>query len=428
MSRLLGLVDCNNFYVSCERCFQPELRNKPVVVLSNNDGCAIARSNEAKALGIKMGDPWHLNRRKWHEAGVIIRSSNYALYGDMSHRVMSILRSFTPAVEVYSIDEAFIDLAGLHGRERDVASDLRAKILMWTGIPVSVGIAPTKTLAKVASRTSKKDPVSGGVCALPTDHEQQAALANLELNDLWGIAGRMAARLRAIGIKTPLELRDAPPDLLCREGGVVLERIGRELRGERCLELVDGRQPAKSIMASRSFGQTVHLRADLEQAVATFVTRAAEKLRRQHLVAGSVMVFIHTNPFQKSERQYSASDVVRLGVGSADTSKLITAALRGLKKIYRLGFRYAKAGVMLDELEPANLVQGNLWQTGDSWQSKATMQTLDRLNREWGRGTVIPAACGIRHSWSMRAAHLSRRFTTRWDELLQIGRKAASVG
>lgn len=417
---VLALVDCNNFYVSCERVFDPCLCNRPVVVLSNNDGMAVARSNEAKALGIEMGDPWHLHSAAWQRQGVIVRSSNYALYGDMSRRVMSILRRLSPGVEVYSIDEAFVDLAGLDGREDQVARDLRAIIRQWTGIPVSIGIAPTKTLAKVANRAAKKDTASGGVRSLLSGQSQDAALSQLALEDIWGVAHRLGRRLRALGLATAKDLRDAPPDLLRREGGVAVERIGRELNGERCLQLEDSAKPAKTIMASRSFGRPVVARADLEEAVATFVSRAAEKLRRQHLAAGSVLVFMHTNPFRPTERQYSGSDVVRLPVASSDTSKLIHAAFCAVRRLYRPGYRYMKAGAMLDAIEPAGCVQGDLWSPPDDMKSKALMRTLDRLNREWGRGAAAMAACGVRKGWAMRAEHLSPRYTTRWEELLQV--------
>lgn len=417
---VLGLVDCNNFYVSAERCFQPQLRNRPVVVLSNNDGAAIARSEEAKRLGIKMGDPWHLHRAAWRRQGVIVRSSNYALYGDMSRRVMSILRALSAGIEVYSIDEAFIDLAGLNGREEEVARTLRATIHRWTGIPVSIGIAPSKTLAKVANRSAKKDPASGGVRALMTEASQREVLAKLEPEDVWGVADRLGRRLRALGLVRALDVRDAAPERLRREGGVVMERIGRELRGERCLHLEDSAGPAKSIMASRSFGRAVATAAELEQAVATFVSRAAEKLRRQSLAAGTVTVFLRTNPFRPTEPQYHASEVVRLSVASSSTPKLIEAAFYCLRTIYRPGFRYAKAGILLEALEQADHVQRNLWKEEDSAASKAVMRTMDRLNREWGRGTVKLAACGVRQGWAMRAEHLSPRYTTRWEDLLRV--------
>ncbi|MBX9862401.1 MAG: Y-family DNA polymerase [Hyphomicrobium sp.] len=417
---MVGLVDCNNFYVSCERLFQPQLRGRPVVVLSNNDGCAVARSEEAKQLGVKMGAPWHLHRAAWKQAGVTVRSSNYALYGDLSNRVMSILRMLTPGIEVYSIDEAFIDFGGMGGREEQVARELRATILQWTGIPVSIGIVPTKTLAKVANRSAKKVPVSGGVRVLLTDEVQQQVLSKLEVEDIWGVATRLGRRLRALGIATAADMRNAAPEALRKEGGVVLERIGRELRGERCLQLDDATRSAKSIMASRSFGRPVTERSELEQAVASFVSRAAEKLRRQHLTAGTVTTFIHTSPFRPTDRQYGASALVRLCVASSNTPKLIQAALQALREIYRPGFRYVKAGILLDAFEPAGEEQTHLWAGGDSENERGLMATMDRVNRIWGRGTLNMAACGVRNGWSMRAEHLSPRYTTRWQDLLHV--------
>lgn len=416
----IGLVDCNNFYVSCERLFQPRLRNRPVVVLSNNDGCAVARSEEAKQLGVKMGEPWHLHRADWKKNGVIVRSSNYALYGDMSNRVMSILRKLSPAIEVYSIDEAFIDFDGMAGREEEVALALRATVLQWTGIPVSIGISTSKTLAKVANRSAKKDLLSGGVRTLLTGDAQIPALAKLEVEDVWGVAARLGRRLRALGIRTALDLRRAAPEALRKEGGVILERIGRELNGERCLQLEDSRQKSKSIMASRSFGRPVTSLDELRQAVATFTSRAAEKLRRQNLVAGTVTTFIHTSPFRPTERQLYASDVVRLGVASSSTPKLIHAALEALQKIYRPGFRYVKAGVLLDAFEVAGKEQKDLWASGDSEEDRVVMATMDRVNREWGRGTLKIAVCGVKQGWTMRAEHLSPRYTTRWEDLLVV--------
>ena len=257
MATPIALVDCNNFYASCERLFQPELRGKPVVVLSNNDGCVIARSNEAKALGIGMGDSWHLSKDKFAKHGVVVRSSNYTLYGDLSARVMTVLRTFTPNLKVYSIDEAFLSFTGFEQRLDPHARLMRAAVLQWTGIPVSVGIAPTKTLAKVANRTAKKQPGREGVCNLMAECNQTAALAALALTDLWGIAGRMAARLHTLGIDTPLKLRDADPSLVRDRLGVVMERMALELRGIPCHSLVKTNPANKSIIASRSFGRVV---------------------------------------------------------------------------------------------------------------------------------------------------------------------------
>jgi DNA polymerase V len=330
MSGPIALVDCNNFYVSCERVFQPELRGRPVVVLSNNDGCVIARSNEAKALGIEMGAPWHLHRERFAASGVVVRSSNYTLYGDMSSRVMSVLSRFTDDLEIYSIDEAFLGMAGFGARLEAEARALRAAVLQWTGIPVSIGIAPTKTLAKVANRFAKKDPEREGVMLLLDEAAQDGALARMELADLWGIAGRLAARLAALGIATPLDLKNGDPRLIRERLGVVTMRLALELRGVACLDLERETPDRKSIMASRSFGRPVTALAELGEAVASYTARAAEKLRRQHLATASLMVFVETNRFKPEDAQHYAARPVRLPVATSDTGKLIHAALAAL--------------------------------------------------------------------------------------------------
>lgn len=415
----IALVDCNNFYASCERLFQPALRGRPVVVLSNNDGCVIARSNEAKALGIGMGDPWHLNKAKFAQHGVIVRSSNYTLYGDISGRVVTVLREFTPDLEVYSIDEAFLSFDGF--RDLDAhARSLRATVLQWTGIPVSVGIAPTKTLAKVANRLAKKDAASGGVLDLMDDNAQQAALGKLELTDLWGVAKRLALRLYGIGIQTPLQLRDADPSLLRERVGVVMERMALELRGVPCHGLSLSVAANKTILASRSFGRAVTERHELDEAVCTHIARAAEKLRRQNLVASVVMVFVTTNPFRPQDRQYVASRSIGLPVATADTRVLVGAALIALKGLWREGFRYKKAGITLLELSPSDVVQGDLWTAPDTARSKALMQVMDRINEEHGRDAIRLAGSGIARGWRLRSEQRSPHYTTDWDEILCV--------
>ncbi len=420
MASPIALVDCNNFYASCERLFQPELRGKPVVVLSNNDGCVIARSNEAKALGIGMGEPWHLSKAKFARHGVIVRSSNYTLYGDLSARVMTVLRTFTPNLEVYSIDEAFLSFTGFEQRLDPHARLLRATVLQWTGSPVSVGIAPTKTLAKVANRSAKKQPGREGVCNLMAEADQVNALANLALTDLWGIAGRMAARLNALGIDTPLKLRDADPSLIRDRLGVVMERMALELHGIPCHSLVESNPANKSILASRSFGRAVTQRQELEEAVSTHTERAAEKLRRQKLCASVVSVFVATNPFKPQEKQHSASHAVRLPIATADTPILLAAALWAVERLWRDGFRYKKAGVELLDISPTATVQGDLWSQPDSQRRKALMRAVDRLNTEHGRATVRFAASGVKQGWKLRCEQRSRRYTTDWGELLVV--------
>ena len=421
MVQPLALVDCNNFYASCERVFQPTLRGKPVVVLSNNDGCVIARSNEAKALGIAMGDPWFKYREQMERAGVIVRSSNYTLYGDMSARVMRTLAGFTPQLEIYSIDEAFLGFAGFEGRLEAHARELRATVLQWTGIPVSVGIAPTKTLAKVANRLAKKDTHAAGVRVLLSEAEQTEALSRLDdLTDLWGVGSRLAARLRALGIETPLQLRDADPRFMRGHFSVVMERMIHELRGFPCIDLEEGNPSNKTIIASRSFGNPVTTHHDMMQAVSSHTARAAEKMRRQGLACAALMVCIETNEFRPQDPQYSPSQAVRLSVASADTGKLVTAALAALKRIWRPGFRYKKAGTVFLDLMPAEEVQGGLFERPDDERSQSRMVTIDRLNKRYGRGTIAFGLAGERQSWRMRRDLLSPRYTTQLDELLAV--------
>jgi len=420
MPTLLALVDCNNFYASCERVFQPALRGRPVVVLSNNDGCVIARSNEAKALGVDMGAPWHLHREQFERQGVVVRSSNYTLYGDMSARVMRTLADFTPDLEVYSIDEAFLDLSGFEGRLEAHARTLRATVLQWTGIPVSVGIAPTKTLAKVANRTAKKDPSSGGVLVMMDEAGAAAAPARLALTDLWGVAGRTAARLAALGIRTPLALRDADPKFMREKFSVVMERTVLELRGIRCIEFEDVTPDRKSIMASRSFGRPVTSYVEMREAVTTYASRAAEKMRRQRLATAHISVFLHTNKFRPQDVQYYGSHAVHLPVASADTGRLIEAARDALKAAWKPGFSYKKAGIMLLDLCPASRVQGDLWTAPDSTRSQALMTALDSINRDFGRDTVGYASAGRQKAWGLRSDQKSPRYTTCWHELLRV--------
>ena len=419
MTKPIALIDCNNFYASCERVFQPQLMGKPIVVLSNNDGCVIARSNEAKALGVEMGAPWHLNKENFERLGVKIRSSNYALYGDMSARVMRTLRQFSPSLEVYSIDEAFLCLDGIADLESH-ARDLRKTVAQWTGIPVSVGIAPTKTLAKVANKIAKSDPRSGGVFCLMDDDQQIAALNKIGLTDIWGIARRLALRLNETGMTSPMDLRDADPKLIRQAFGVTVERIALELRGVPCLEIEDISPPRKSLVASRSFGRPVETLNDMHEAVATYANRAAEKMRKQNLATANIVVFIETNSFRKQDRQYRASQTVNLSVATADSGKITTAALKGLSAIWRAGFLYKKAGVMLLDLVSADHVQGSLFQPTDTLVSKARMQAMDAINQRFGRGTIRVAATGLQASWQLRRNFMSARYTTDWRDLLRV--------
>ena len=348
-----------------------------MVVLSNNDGCVIARSNEAKALRIAMGAPRHLHKHQFAAAGVVVRSSNYTLYGDMSRRVMDVLSHFTPDLEIYSIDEAFLGLQGFGARIESHARALCAAVLQWTGIPVSVGIAPTKTPAKVANHIAKKDEKHGGAVLLLDEAAQDAALARLELTDLWGVAGQLAVRLQAIGINTPLDLKRGDPWLIRERLGVMTMRLALELHGVPCLGIERETPDRKSTMVSCSFGRPVTTLTALREGLASYTARAAEKLRRQQLATAHLMVFIQTNRFKPDDAQHCTSRSVHLPVATSDSGKLISAALAGLKLIWRHGYRYKKAGVILLDLHRASALQEGLFDKADQPRRLALMRTID---------------------------------------------------
>ena len=418
-----ALVDVNNFYVSCERVFQPRLEDVPMVVLSNNDGCAVARSNEVKALGVKMGTPWFKMKDLARQHGILAFSSNYTLYGDMSNRVVSILRDFSPDMEVYSIDESFLRIeavAHLYGSILAMGQQIRGRIRQWTGLPVCVGVGPTKTLSKLANHMAKKNPVFDGVCDLYalSRTERGQWMSQIEVGEVWGVGRRINQRLAAMGIETVLDLRNASPKTIRTQFGVVMERTCEELRGISCLELEDVAPPKKQIMSSRSFGAPVECIEELQESVATYVERAAEKLRRQGSEAGAVYVFVETNRFKAHEPQYNTGVTTPLPVPSDDTRILIQAALRGLKTIFRPDFRYKKAGIMLTLLSDKGTRQATLFDEPDKTaRSTRLMAAVDAANREFGRNALHSAATGRTHRWAMRSENRSPCYTTRWDEL-----------
>lgn len=361
-----ALVDVNNFYVSCERVFKPSLENTPVVVLSNNDGCAVARSNEVKSLGVKMGMPWFKMKDLARQHGIQAYSSNYALYGDMSNRVTSILRDYSPDLEVYSIDESFLRIetvAHLYGGAIPMGQQMRHRIKQWTGLPVCVGVGPTKTLAKFANHLAKKNDVFNGVCDLHamTRPERLEWMWGVEVGEVWGVGSRIRKRLAGMGIDTVLDLRNASPKQMRAQFGVVMERTCNELRGISCLELEDVMPPKQQIMSSRSFGAPVETIEELRESVASYLASAAEKLRRQNSVAGAVYVFVLTNRFKEDEPQYNAGITVPMDDATDDTLALTSAALRGLAAIFRPGFRYKKTGVMLTLLSDKGARQATLF-------------------------------------------------------------------
>lgn len=419
---LFAMVDCNNFYVSCERVFEPSLWGAPVVVLSNNDGCVIARSNEAKALGIAMGEPAFKRERFFRANGVRVFSSNYALYGDLSRRVMEILGTFSPDLEIYSIDEAFLRIDGLPFRNtQNFARTIRETVTRWSGIPVSVGVAETKTLAKIANRKAKKDPASGGAYVLPVPGaERDILLEALDTRDIWGVGRRYAAMLARNGIHTARALRDAPDPFVRRTMTLTGLSTVLELRGKSVLALEDAPPAKKAICSSRSFGRPVTRLEELQESVSAYVSRAAEKLRAQRSVAGRLTVFVQTNP-HKDEPQYSNGRDMALPHPTAHTPTLVRAARVLARGIYKQGYRYKKAGVLLTALEPAEGRQLPLFADGaDDLTANALMDVLDHANAKWGRGTLQMAAAGLGRPWQMRQASKSPRYTTRWDELPEV--------
>lgn len=424
MQTAIALIDVNNFYVSCERVFNPKLRNKPVVVLSNNDGCVVARSQEAKALGIRMGAPWFQISKFAAQEGVIAYSSNYALYADMSNRVMSILRNFSPAQEVYSIDESFLDLSSFAGRDlQQYAQTLRQTVLQWTGLPVCVGIASSKTLAKLANHCAKHDASLQGVCNFNQWPAQtvNARLQQIDVGEVWGIGQRLSTQLKSLHIHTAYDLKQADAETLRRRFSVVMEKTIRELNGMACLALESMRPPQKQILSSRSFGQPVYRLEALSQAVTLYTSRAAEKLRKQKLYSASVYLYIRTSPFRNDRPFYSNAITVPLNTATDNTILLVNAALWGLQRIYQPGHAYAKAGISLGELTDAGAIQTHLFDTpAPRTGTNKLMQTMDQINQKMGRATIRLASEGFQQPWQMKQLHKSPEYTTDWNGLLNI--------
>ena len=430
---MYALVDGNNFYVSCERVFRPSLNGLPVVVLSNNDGCAIARSNEAKALGITMGVPWFKIKHMAESDGLVALSANFALYGDLSDRMMSLAAGLGSAQEIYSIDESFIDLTGVKGDLTVRSHKVRSRILQWVGIPCGIGIGSTKTLAKLANhiaKTAERKPGSypehlAQVCNLAalTQPELEAVFTSTAVNEVWGVGRRIAAQLNESGINTVLDFIRLDPAMVCSRWSVVLERTVRELQGTPCVGLEDSPSPKKEIACTRSFGHPVTDLVDLIEAVTEFASRAAVKLRKQASQANQVMCFIRTSPF-RDDPQYSRSITVPLRRPSADTAVIVSAAVAGLKLIYRPGFQLAKAGVMLIDLQPDSVQQGELALEDDGVaNTSGLMAALDGLNQRYGRGTVQMASAGLageRRVWSMKQERRTPGYTTCWADMLVV--------
>ena len=423
LPQLFALVDVNNFYVSCERVFQPKLEGLPMVVLSNNDGCAVARSAEVKALGIKTGTPWFQMEEIAKKHGIQAYSSNYTLYGDMSNRVVQVLRTFTPNLEVYSIDESFLRIETLlksYSSPGDLGQTIKEKIKVTTGLPVCVGMGESKTLAKLANYLAKKHPQFAGVCDISRMPKEELYqwMTETPVGEVWGIGRQIAKRLQAMKIQTVFDLLQASPQLMRQQFGVVMERLCYELRGVSCLQLEEIAPAKQQIVSSRSFGQLVTSLTALTESVATHTARGAEKLRGQHSVTGALTIFIQTNPFKQNEPQHHQSILVPLSDPTDNTLTLITAAIAGLKQIYQSGFRYKKAGVIFSLLADKPTVQQSLFYDIDvKGKSAGLMKALDLINSRFGNAVIRSAATGTTQAWQMRSDKRSPNYTTRWDEL-----------
>ena len=417
---VFALVDCNNFYASCEKLFRPDLTNTPVVVLSNNDGCVVARSREAKKLGIKMGVPVFQVRELMQKHGVVAFSSNYALYADMSQRVMSTLESLAPRVEVYSIDESFLDLTGVDFSQSltDFGIQARKVVQKWTGITVCVGIAPTKTLAKLANHAAKTWPKTGGVVDLTDKVRQRKSLALLPVDEVWGIGGKLTKRLQQLGINTALQLADADPEYIRQQFSVVVERIVRELNGESCIALEEMAPTKKQIVSSRAFGERITDKQQMREAISEYVSRACKKLRQEQQTAKHLTVFLRTSQFSDKDAPYSTSKSVELDTPSSDTRIFLTHAMKLLDGLWLDGYRYAKAGVMLADFYDPGVYQPSLFDepivTRESDQE--LMQLIDQLNTKHTKAIWF-ASQGTKQDWSMKRELLSPAYTTNWQEL-----------
>jgi DNA polymerase V len=415
---MFALADCNNFYASCERVFNPGLRNRPVVVLSNNDGCVIARSAEAKQLGIRMGVPAFQIEKLLSDQQVAIFSSNYALYGDLSVRVMNTLASFVPSIEIYSIDEAFLDVSGIATADLEPqALRIRQTVLKNTGIPIGIGIAPTKTLAKLANRMSKKTKES--VFLLRNETDIREVLAGTSISDIWGIGSQHARFLNQHGIMTALDLTVAPDEWVRKNMTVVGLRTKKELEGISCISMEEMVPDKKAICTSRSFGVPQKELHQLEEAVATFTVRCAEKLRQQHSAATKIMVFIHTNAFRADQPQYARNRVITLSPHTSNSPEMVKAAMIALRSIFRKGYLYKKAGVIVTDFVPETEIQQELFAEQTSPKMKKLMESVDKLNRE-NKTAVKIATQGTGREWKLRQEKLSPGYSTRWKEIMEI--------
>ncbi len=425
MTRSFALIDGNSFYCSCERVFDPKLRRRPVIVLSNNDGCAVARTAEAKALGIRMGAPMFTIRDLCRREGVVVFSSNYTLYGDMSRRMNTVYERFASDIEVYSIDESFLDMTPVAPEQREeMGRDLRSTVSAWTGVPTCVGIGPTKTLAKLANKIAKSTPQLRGVCDLTSDVARREWLPLVDLEDVWGIGRASQAKLAAFGCRTAADVAALDPKLARKTLTVVGERIIHELRGTPCIDLETIAPTRKGCAVTRSFAGRVESLDMMQEAIAAHATRLGEKLRHHGLATDHVTVFFHTSPHDRGPAR-SVSTTVDFPEASNDTLVLVRAAKWGARRIWKSGYRYAKAGLMTVDIVPLEASQRALIGALDREKSGRLMEALDACNRKLGRGVVFPAAAGIarqKAAWVTKFEMRSPRYTTRLEEVPVVGR------
>ena len=418
--QVFALIDCNSFYASCERVFRPDLAKTPIVVLSNNDGCVIARSYDAKPF-VKMGEPYFQVKDKLRRHGIKAFSSNYGLYGDMSERVMTLIESMVPATEIYSIDECFADLSGIQGNLTQFGRKVRSRIFRCTGIPVGVGIAGTKTLAKLANHTAKRlQAQTGGVVDITDPFKRDWVLRNTGVGEVWGIGRRMTAHLEAMGIRMAMDLVKADAWTLRQKFSVMVEKTARELAGTPCMELDEGDPPKQEICCSRMFGKRLTELVLIKQAVATYVARAAEKLRAQGSVCKRIRVSIRTGMFNPDEAHHAQGVLVELPYPTSDTLLMTRFATDAVSKIYRPGFRYSKAEVLLMELRQPGEFSEDLFALKQPVACGRLMQVMDDINDRWGRGTMRVARVPVAPDWGMRREMMSQSYTTRIDQLWTV--------
>tara|TARA_Y100000590_G_scaffold213742_2_gene242244 strand:+ start:159 stop:1463 length:1305 start_codon:yes stop_codon:yes gene_type:complete len=419
LNNSIALIDCNSFYASCERIFNPKLIGKPVVVLSNNDGCVITRSSEAKALGIKMGEPYFKAKNIIEKNNIKVFSSNYSLYGDISQRVMEILTKFSPEVEIYSIDEAFLNLNGFENYELNTyCRYIRNKIKKWVGIPVSIGVGPTKTLAKIANHLAKKNQGYKGVCILKNWLEIKKGLKKTPIEDVWGIGRKLSFFLKSYNIQNAFDFIHLDKGWIRKNIGIVGEKIYLELNSVSCLEIDLVPSDKKSCCVSRSFSKPLEKLSDLEEAISNYGSRASEKIRSENLIAGSMNIFVLTNYFNKREKHYSNSIKLDLPYSTNNNFDIIKTALKGLRKIYRNGFRYKKTGIILHELSKINKVKKLFDYNIET--SNSVMSVMDEINIKYGISTLKIASEGINRKWEMKREKISPCYTTRFEEIVKV--------